>query len=88
MIKLKKILLVEGVLPPTCYKCAKYKASFYLVRKTIDQQQRSDRTEENREIHVPLCNVCLSAFLNYLDDKIIKWHYDFTHKENNNDKKR
>jgi hypothetical protein len=76
MIKLKKIPLVEGVLPPTCYKCAKNRASYYLMRETND-----------RPVDIPLCNVCLSAFLNFLDDRLIKWAYDFAHKEDSNDEK-
>ena len=68
MIKLKKVPSVEGILSPTCYKCHKYQASFYLVRKL-----------EGRDVDIPLCNVCLNAYLNYLDDQMIKWAYDLTH---------
>ena len=60
----------------TCYKCSKNRASYYLIRDGNGQFPAD----------VPLCSVCLSSYLNYLDDKIIKWAYDFTHKEVNDEK--
>ena len=69
MIKVKKIVDTgAGEAGIRCYKCAKNRASFYLMRKS-----------EGRSVDVPLCKVCLSAFLNYLDDKIIKFSYDLVH---------
>ena len=69
LIRVKKIpkVVETGI---TCYKCHKNVASFYLIRK-----------DEKQSIDIPLCNVCLSAYLNYLDDKLIKWAYDETHPE-------
>ena len=69
MIKVKKIVDTgAGEAGIKCYKCAKNRASFYLVRES-----------EGRPVDVPMCKVCLSAFLNYLDEKIIKFHYDLVH---------
>jgi hypothetical protein len=75
MIKIKKITNTgAGEAGITCYKCSKNRASYYLIREA-----------NGRPIDVPMCAVmcavCLSAYLNYLDDQIIKWHYDFVHKE-------
>lgn len=69
MIKVKKIINTgageDGI---TCYKCKKNRASFYLCRAT-----------KYGETDVPLCNVCLSAYLNFLDDKIILAAYKLEH---------
>ena len=70
MIKVKKIVDTgAGEAGIRCYKCSKNKASYYLMRES-----------EGRPVDVPMCKVCLSAYLNYLDDKLIKWAYDFAHK--------
>ena len=74
LIRVKKIPKVVEV-GITCYKCRKNVASFYLIRK-----------DEKQSIDIPLCNVCLSAYLNYLDDKLIKWAYDKTHNEDGQEK--
>lgn len=69
LIKVKKIVNSgAGEVGITCYKCHKNKASFYLVREV-----------DSRVVHVPMCGVCLSAYLNYLDDRIILWHYNHNH---------
>ena len=69
MIRVKKIVNTgAGETGIKCYKCQKYRASYYLMREN-----------NGRSIDVPMCNVCLSAFLNFLDDKIIKFHYDLVH---------
>jgi hypothetical protein len=69
VIKLKKIASGWGA-GITCFKCHKHKASYFLVRK-----------QDGKDVDVPLCRVCLSAYLNYLDDKMIKHYYDLTHKD-------
>lgn len=73
MIKVKKIVDTgAGEVGIKCYKCSKNRASYYLMRES-----------EGRPVDVPLCNVCLSAYLNFLDDRLIKWAYDFVHKNVN-----
>jgi protein-arginine kinase activator protein McsA len=70
-IKVKKVEKFTGVHPPRCYKCKTHPASFYYVIET----DRGENTD------VPLCNVCLSAFLNYLDNQIIQAAYNNAHPE-------
>jgi hypothetical protein len=74
LIKLKKIPGGWGA-GITCFKCHKHKSSYYLVRK-----------QNGKDVDVPLCKVCLSAYLNYLDDRMIKYYYDLTHKEDGTEK--
>ena len=67
LIKIKKIERGSNV---SCYKCKKNRASFYLCRAT-----------KYGETDIPLCPVCLSAYLNYLDNEIIKAAYNQAHPE-------
>jgi DNA-directed RNA polymerase subunit M/transcription elongation factor TFIIS len=77
IIKVKKIMNTgAGEAGITCYKCKKNRASYYLTRES-----------DGRSVDVPMCTVCLSAYLNYLDDKIIKYHYDLVHEGGDNDKR-
>jgi protein-arginine kinase activator protein McsA len=72
MIKVKKIVNTgAGEAGIRCYKCSKNRASFYLMRES-----------EDRSVDVPLCKVCLSAYLNYLDERIILHHYNLEHPDN------
>ena len=71
MIKVKKIVNTgAGEAGIKCYKCQKHRAGYYLMRES-----------NGRPIDIPICAVCLSSYLNYLDDKIIKFHYDLVHRE-------
>ena len=72
MVKVKKI---EKNVRFKCYKCHKNLASWFLSRERELSQGRWQATD------IPLCNVCLSAWLNYLDDQLIKWAYDKAHEE-------
>ena len=69
MIKVKKIVNTgAGETGIKCYKCQKHRASYYLMRES-----------NGRPVDVPMCNVCLSAFLNFLDDRIIRAAYNNAH---------